>query len=59
MLKNGLSQLKNLQNYLHGSNEKQVYLVQIHIVEARNLSGMDEEGTSDPFVRIKVGNLPS
>ena len=31
----------------------------MHIIEARNLTGVDEAGTSDPFVRIKVGNLPS
>ena len=34
------------------------YLVQVTIMEARELKGKDESGTSDPFVRITVGNLP-
>ena len=39
--------------------KKQEYLVQVTIVEARNLVGKDEgSGTSDPYVKITVGNLP-
>ena len=28
------------------------------VVEARDLQAKDSSGTSDPFVRISVGNLP-
>jgi hypothetical protein len=38
--------------------KKNEYLVQIALVEARDLAAKDASGSSDPFVRITVGNLP-
>lgn len=38
--------------------KKNEYLVQISIIEARDLAAKDSAGSSDPFVRISVGNLP-
>jgi Ca2+-dependent lipid-binding protein len=29
--------------------------VEVHVLAARGLKGVDKSGTSDPFVRIKVG----
>lgn len=37
---------------------REEYLVQVTIMEARQLKGKDSSGTSDPFVKISVGNLP-
>ena len=39
--------------------KKKEYLVQVTIVEARNLVGKDTNGTSDPYVKITVANLPA
>ena len=36
---------------------REEYLVQVTIMEARQLKGKDASGTSDPFVKITVGNL--
>jgi len=36
--------------------ERKEYLVGITIVEARNIQGLDSEGTSDPFVKVKCGD---
>ncbi len=41
------------------SKEKKEYLCQVTIVEARSLSAKDASGTSDPFVKITVANLPT
>ena len=38
---------------------REEYLVQVTVMEARQLKGKDSSGTSDPFVKITVGNLPS
>ena len=38
---------------------REEYLVQVTIMEARQLKGKDASGTSDPFVKITVGNLPA
>lgn len=37
--------------------KKTEYLVQVTVVEARNLRGKDASGTSDPYVKITVANL--
>jgi hypothetical protein len=39
-------------------HHKKEYLVQVTVMEARHLKGKDASGTSDPFVKITVGNLP-
>ena len=38
--------------------EKKEYLVGVTIIEGRNIKGKDSGGTSDPFVKITVANLP-
>ena len=37
--------------------KRREYLVQVNIQEARDLKGKDDNGTSDPFVKLTVGNL--
>lgn len=37
--------------------KKTEYLVQVTVIEARNLQGKDASGTSDPYVKITVANL--
>lgn len=39
--------------------KKNEYLVQIAVIEARDLVAKDSSGSSDPFVKITVGNLPT
>lgn len=39
--------------------KKNEYLVQIAVIEARDLAAKDSSGSSDPFVKITVGNLPT
>ena len=38
--------------------EKNEYLVQITILEGRKFQAMDDNGTSDPFIKITVADLP-
>jgi len=38
--------------------DKKEYLVGVTVIEARNLSGKDSAGTSDPFVKITCANMP-
>ena len=38
--------------------EKKEYLVQATIIEARHLAGKDSSGMSNPFVKLKCGDLP-
>lgn len=37
---------------------KKEYLVQVQIIEARQIKGKDASGTSDVFVKITVANQP-
>lgn len=39
--------------------KKQEYQVQVTVGEARNLRGKDSSGTSDPYVKVTVANLPA
>ncbi|CAD8189110.1 unnamed protein product [Paramecium pentaurelia] len=38
--------------------QRQEYLVQVQVIEVRDLKGGDKTGACDPFVKISVGNLP-
>ena len=36
--------------------EKREYLVGITIIEGRNIIGKDSQGTSDPFLKVRVAD---
>jgi hypothetical protein len=38
-------------------SDRKEYLVQVTVIEARYLKGLDSGGTSDPYVKITCGNL--
>ena len=38
--------------------KKTPYLVNVTIFEGRQIPAMDDSGTSDPFVKIRVSNEP-
>jgi len=38
-------------------SERKEYLVQVTVVEARHLKGLDSSGSSDPYIKITCGNL--
>ena len=39
------------------NQDRNDYLVQVTIIEVRDLKGLDSGGTSDPFIKITVANL--
>lgn len=51
------SSINNQKAVKHHYREE--YLVQVTVMEARQLKGKDSSGTSDPFVKITVANLPA
>ena len=36
--------------------ERKEFLVGITLIEARNIQGLDAEGTSDPFVKVRCAD---